>query len=226
MKKAIILLILVLGTTTMSFAQKFAVIDMKYILSNMPEYADAQKKLDDQSAKWQKEIQDKYDAINKMNKDYESQQVLMTDDMKKQKQQEIQAKEKEAKELQKQYFGYQGDLFKLHEKLVKPIQDKVYDAVQKLATTKGYDIIFDKSESVYIMYVNPKLDVSDQVLTYLGYSPKNNPAGNNGSKLPAIDFQLPGSQSTPASTTPSTTPSSNPSPSPVPTPTVTPHQSQ
>jgi hypothetical protein len=152
-----------------------------------------------------------------MNKDFESQQVLMTDDMKKQKQQEIQAKQKEAKELQKQYFGYQGDLFKLHEKLVKPIQDKVYDAVQKVATAKGYDLILDKSQSVYVMYVNPKLDVSDQVLTSMGYSPKNTPAASNGSKLPTIDLQLPGQKSsTPSSGTPSST-------SPATTPTVTPH---
>jgi len=141
--------------------------------------------LDAQSAQWQKEIQDKYDNIDKMNKDYQSQQVLMTDDMKKQKQQEIQDKEKEAKELQKQYFGYEGQLFKLRQQLVKPIQDKVYDAVQKLATSKSYDFIFDKSVSVYMMYANPKLDVSDQVLTFLGYSPKTKAPETKATGTPA-----------------------------------------
>ena len=185
MKKVLLFFVFITGFTSVSLAQRFAYIDMKYILGNIPDYNEAQKKLDAQSAQWQKEIQDKYDNIDKMNKDYQSQQVLMTDDMKKQKQQEIQDKEKEAKELQKQYFGYQGQLFKLREQLVKPIQDKVYDAVQKLAASKSYDFIFDKSVSVYMMYANPKLDVSDQVLTFLGYSPKTKAPETKATGTPA-----------------------------------------
>ena len=217
MKKASLLILMVLTSASISFAQKFAYIDMKYILGNIPDYTGAQKKLDDQSAKWQKEIQDKYDAIDKLTKDYQSQQVLLSDDMKKQKQEDIQNKEKEAKELQKQYFGYDGQLFKMREQLVKPIQDKVYDAVQKVASTKSYDFIFDKSGGSFMMYTNPKMDVSDLVLNYLGYTSKSTPDGENKSKLPTIDFQLPGSQSSPASGSkpgPGTAPGSSPAPAP------------
>lgn len=219
MKKILLLCACFIGLTKVSFAQHFAYVDMKYVLGNIPDYNEAQKKVDAQSAQWQKEIQDKYDAIDKMTKDYQGQQVLMSDDMKKQKQQDIADKEKEAKELQKQYFGYDGQLFKLREQLTKPIQDKVYDAVQRLASSKGYDFIFDKSSGIYLMYANPKMDVSDQVLTNLGYSPKVGEEKNKGLKFPSINIQT-GSQ---PNTAPANTPGGAPGNTPTTTPPNTPH---
>ena len=198
MKKIILSFILAL-TSFGVFAQKFAYIDTDYILSNIPEYNDAQKKLDDISKVWQKEIEDKYKEIDAMYKKYQDEAVLLTQEMKKKREDEITAKEKEVKELQKQRFGYEGDLFKKRQELVKPIQDKVYDAVQKMAVAKAYDFIFDKSNGVMMIYANTKLDLSDQIIGALGYAPtKPKDPGTNGN----------GAGASPGATSPGGTPGS------------------
>ncbi len=170
--KKVFLLLFLLGTTFFSMAQRFAYVDAQYILDNIPEYADAQKKLDNISAGWQKEIEAKYKEIDGLYKSYQQEQVLLTDEMKKQRQSEIENKENAVKEFQKTKYGPDGELFQKRQELIKPIQDKVYDAVSKLATSKAYDFIFDKSSGVSMLYANPKLDLSDDVVKALGYTPK------------------------------------------------------
>ena len=172
---------------TMSFttqAQKVAYVDIDYVLKNIPEYNDAQKQLDEISATWKKEIDEKYSEIDKLYKQYQAEQVLLTEEMKQSRQKEIQDKEKAAKELQTKRFGYQGDLFQKRQELVQPIQDKVYDAIQKIATTKGYDFVLDKSSGSVVLYANTKMNISDQVLTSMGINPKaqkaeSSPQGDN-----------------------------------------------
>ena len=165
-------------------AQKYAYVSTQYILDNIPDYKTAQQQLDQFSSQWQKEIEDKYSIIDKLYKAYQAEQILLTEEMKKKRQDEIMSKEKDVKDLQKQRFGYEGDLFKKKQELVKPIQDKVYNAVKKLATDQGYAVIFDKSSDLTMLYANPKYDKSDDILLMLGYKPgkKDNTATEGGSK--------------------------------------------
>ena len=171
-----------LFTAAVSFAQKLAFVDTDYILKNIPEYTQAQKNLDDIAASWQKDIDTKYAEIDKLYKAYQAEQVLLTEDMKAQRRKEIEDKEKSAKELQKQKFGYQGELFLKRQELIQPIQDKVYDAVQKIATTKLYDFVLDKSSGSVVLYANSKNNISDQVLQSLGYTPKGAKTPDKGDK--------------------------------------------
>ena len=149
-------------------AQRYAVIDSKYILDKMPEYSDAQKLLDQFSEQWQQEVDQKQALMDKMYKDYEAEQVMLTDALKKKREDELYNKEKELRDLQKKRFGFEGDLFKKRQELIKPIQDKVYNAIQKLATEKQYDFILDKSEGITVIFADPKLDKSADVLRHLG----------------------------------------------------------
>ncbi len=149
-------------------AQRYAIIDSKYILEKIPDYKEAQKKLDQFSELWQQEIDQKQVAVDKMVKDYDAEQVMLTDVLKKKREDEIYNKEKELRDLQKKRYGFEGDLFKKRQELIKPIQDKVYNAVQKLAVDKQYDFILDKSEGITVIFADPKLDKSDDVLRNLG----------------------------------------------------------
>ena len=168
MKKISILLIAIFVLTISSYAQRYAIIDTRYILSKLSEYSDAQKKLDAFSLQWQKEIDDKQMVLDKMYKNYEAEQFMLSEDLRKKREDELFVKEKELRDLQKKRFGYEGDLFKERQKLVKPIQDKVYNAVQKMAAARAYDFILDKSEGITIIFADPKLDKSDDVLKELG----------------------------------------------------------
>lgn len=163
-----------------SLAQKTAYVDVDYVLKSMPEYQAAQEQIDNLAAAWQKDIDAKYEEIDKLYKQYEAEQVLLTEDMKKERKKDIEAKEKAAKELQKKRFGYQGDLFQKRQELIQPIQDRVYDAIQKIATTKAYDFVLDKSSGSVVLYANTKLNISDQVLQGMGINPKVKPAENSG----------------------------------------------
>ncbi len=145
-------------------AQRYAIIDSKYILDKVPEYKEAQKKLDNFSELWQKELDQRQTAMDKMYKDYDAEQVMLTDILKKKREDELYNKEKELRDLQKKRFGFEGDLFKKRQELIKPIQDRVYNAVQKLAVEKLYDFILDKSEGITVIFADPKLDKSDDVL--------------------------------------------------------------
>ena len=147
---------------------KYAIINTKYILDKIPEYKEADKKLKALGDQWQLEIDQKQMTLDKMYKNYEAEQFMLSDDLKKKREDELFVKEKELRDLQKKRFGYEGDLFKERQKMVKPIQDKVYNAVQKLATARGYDFILDKSEGITIIFADPKLDKSDDVLKELG----------------------------------------------------------
>jgi outer membrane protein len=149
-------------------AQRYAVIDSKYILSRIPEYKSAQDKLDQFSALWQQEIDKKSTELDKMYKDYDAEQVMLSDLLKKKREDELFNKEKELKDLQKKRFGYEGDIFKKRQELVKPIQDRVYNAVQRLAAQKSYDFILDKSEGITVIFADPKLDRSEDVLREMG----------------------------------------------------------
>ena len=151
-----------------SFAQKYCYVDTEYILDNITEYKAAQQQLDQLSVNWQKEIEAKLQEVDRMYKAYQAEQVMLSEEMKKKREDEIIKKEKEAKDLQKKRFGFEGDLFKKRQELVKPVQDKVYNAVQKLAASKGYDVVFDKSADLSVFYNDPKLDKSDDILRELG----------------------------------------------------------
>ncbi|MEI6766733.1 MAG: OmpH family outer membrane protein [Bacteroidota bacterium] len=179
MKKIIVTGLLIFAATAFSFAQKFAFVDTEYILENISEYRDAQDQLDKLSLEWQKEIEGKFAAVDKLYKDFEAQSVLLPEDMKQKKKDEIIQKEKEAKDLQKKRFGKDGDLFKKRQEIIKPIQDKVYDAVEDLANAQGYAFILDKTGNTSMLYANAKYDKSDEVLSKLGYKPGAIKTGND-----------------------------------------------
>jgi len=168
MKKIFVIACSLLLIAYTGTAQRYAVIDSKYILEKVPEYKDAQKKLDQFSLQWQQEIDQKQAIVDKMYKDYDAEQVMLSDDLKKKREDELYNKEKELRDLQKKRFGFEGDLFKKRQELIKPIQDRVYNAVQKLAVEKQYDFILDKSEGITVIFADPKLDRSEDVLRNLG----------------------------------------------------------
>jgi outer membrane protein len=175
MKKLAVLALttlLSLGVFQKLNAQRMAYVDTKYILENIPEYQEAEKELDQLAIEWQKQLEKKYEEIDKMYKNYQAEQILLTEDMKRKREEEIIQKEKEAKEFQKQKFGVDGELFKKRQELIKPIQDKVYNAIQDVAKVGGYDFIFDKATGPIMIYAKAKYNVSDDVLKKLGYSPK------------------------------------------------------
>lgn len=164
-------LLLLLLLSTIGFAaraQRYCVIDSKYILERVQDYKDAQTRLDQQSKSWQTEIDNQMAEVDRMYKSYQAERAMLSDEVRKKREDEIVAREKTARDLQKQRFGYEGDLFKKRQELVKPIQDRVYTAVQKVATSKGYDVVLDKAGGVTLFYANPTLDRSDDVLKQLG----------------------------------------------------------
>ena len=168
-KKVFIAAALALFSISFSFAQKWAYVDTEYILANIPEYKAAQSELDRISAEWQKEIEAKYTEIDRLKGSFEAEKILLTDDMKKKRLDEIAEKEKEAKDLQKEKFGVDGELFKKRQELVKPIQDKVFNAIKAYAEKGLYVAIFDKASDLTILYSSPKYDKSDDILVALGY---------------------------------------------------------
>jgi outer membrane protein len=168
MNKTLLTFVISLFFVTGLLAQKYAYVDTEYILENIPEYKDAQNQLDELSADFQAELEDKYVEIDKMYKDFQAEAVLMPDDVKQKKEQELNDKKTEVRELQKQRFGKDGDLFMKREELIKPIQEKIYNAIEEIATDKNYAFVFDKAGSLTILYVNAKYDISDDVLDAVG----------------------------------------------------------
>ena len=168
MKKILTIACCILAFAFSGQAQRIVIVDTKYILDKMPEYKDAQKKLDATSLQWQKEIDDKQAALDKMYKDYDAEQVMLSDTLKRKREDQLFNREKEVRDLQRKRFGYEGDLFKLRGELVKPIQDKVYNAIQQMAVNRMYDIILDKSEGITVIFADPKLDKSEDVIRALG----------------------------------------------------------
>ncbi len=169
MKKQITLfLLLTLVALAPVVAQRYAVVDTRYILGKIPEYKTAETKIQQITEQWQKEIDEKQVALDKMYKNFDAEQFMLSEDLKKKREDELFNKEKEVRELQKKRFGYEGDLFKERQKLIKPIQDKVYNAIQKIAIARSYDFVLDKSEGITVIFADPKLDKSDDVLRELG----------------------------------------------------------
>ena len=184
MKKTKIKLISVafLGLLLLAFtplhAQKSAFVDTQYVLNNIPEYTDAQDVLNNLSKKWQAEITAKHKEVSEMYKKYQAEAVLLPADVKKKREDEIVKKDNEVKALQKEYFGPGGDLFKKREELIKPIQEKVYNAIETIATTENIAFVFDKAGSPTLLYGNPKYDISDAVLDELGKVMQTNSSGS------------------------------------------------
>ena len=168
MKKIILISLLCLTSIGVN-AQKFAYVDSDYILERMPEYGSAQDQLDKLSLNWQEEIEELYQQIDQLYKKYQADKVLLTQEMKNKRESEIINKEKDAKELQRKRFGPDGDLYTKRKELIQPIQDKVYNAIQDFSNEKRYDIIFDKSSNLIMLFSNPSLDKSDDILKMLGY---------------------------------------------------------
>ena len=198
--KKIIIALLFCASAQFAMGQKFAYVDTEYILDLLPDYRSAQKQLDIISESWQKEGEAKKAEIDKMYREYDAEKVLLTEEMKKKREQEIQKKESDLKEFFSKKFGYEGELFKKRQELIKPIQDKVFDAVQKIAKQSGLDFIFAKSAEMIMLYTNAKYDKSDEVLHELGInvtknknqqqqqqqggSPTGAPAGSPGNNPP------------------------------------------
>ena len=168
MKKIVLLAVLGILMGNMAMAQRYAIIDTRYILDKMPEYSTAQKQLDDIAAGWQKEIDNKQAVLDKIYREYDAEEVMLSEELKKKRQDQLFVMEKELRDLQRQRFGFEGDLFKKRQELIKPVQDKVYNAVQKIATQRGYDFVLDKSEGITVIFADPKLDKSDDILKELG----------------------------------------------------------
>ncbi|MCQ2233316.1 MAG: OmpH family outer membrane protein [Paludibacteraceae bacterium] len=169
-KKLFIATVLAVAAFFGANAQKTAVVDMSYILKNVPMYESANEQLKQISEKWQKEVEAKNNEAQLLYKNYQTEAVFYSDDMKTKKENEIVAKEKEANDLKRKYFGPQGELFKKRESLMKPIQDEVYAAIKDVAEKNGYTIILDKASAQNLVYYSSKADISDQVLTKLGYA--------------------------------------------------------
>jgi len=168
MKKIFIMMSLLIAGATMGFSQKFAYVNTDYILGRVPAYDAAQKQLDKFSEDWQKEIEAKRAEIEKVYKDYQAERVLLTEEMRTKREDEIMQREKDLKDLQKKYFAPDGQLFKKRQELVKPIQDDVFNAVKELAAEGGYSIIFDVAAGPTMLFTDPKFDKSDDVLKKMG----------------------------------------------------------
>ena len=170
MKKIILSLMILLCGAGVVSAQKFALVDMDYILRNVPAYEMANEQLNQVSQRWEKEVNQLSQEAETMYKNYQSDMVFLTDDQKKKREEAIVAKEKEATDLRYKYFGPEGELYKKRQSLMKPIQDDVYNAVKAVAEEKGYQTIFDRASSQSIVFASPRIDVSNEVLAKLGYS--------------------------------------------------------
>ena len=171
MKKIVLSLMMVLAFGLVAKAQRFVYVDSEYILKHIPEYNSAQKQLDALSEQWQKEVDDRFAEVEKLYKAYQADQVLLTDDMRKRRETEIMDKEKEAKEFQRQKFGFEGELFQQRSRLIKPIQERVAKAIRSLAEDQQLDVVFDKNSEVTMLYANTRLDKSNDVIVRLGYKP-------------------------------------------------------
>ena len=168
MRKLLFAILSVLAVQQVS-AQKFAYVDTDYILDNVPEFKKAQEELDKISTQWQKEVEGRRKEIDDLYRAFQAEQVLLTDEMRQRREEEIVEKERNANEFQKQKFGMEGELFKKRQELLKPIQDKVYNAIKEEAASSQLDMVFDKaSDGANILFANPKLDKSDSVLRKMG----------------------------------------------------------
>ncbi len=170
MKKVIFTVALIFAALLPAAAQKFALVDMEYILKNVPAYEMANEQLNQVSLRWEKEVNELSKQSETLYKNYQADMVFLTDDQKKKRESEIVAKDKEVTDLRYKYFGPEGELYKKRQSLMKPIQEDVYNAVKAVAEEKGYQVIFDRASSQSIVFASPRIDVSNDVLSKLGYS--------------------------------------------------------
>jgi len=169
MRNLILSISLVILSSTAVLAQKYAYVDSDYILSQIPDYTQAQSQLDKMSSMWQGEIESLFSDIDALQVSLNAEKILLTDEMIAERNKLIESKKAEARTLQQKYFGPEGELFKKRLELIKPLQDQVYNAIQSVAKKRKYDIVFDKSSDLIMLYTNPKADISDEVLEKLGY---------------------------------------------------------
>lgn len=170
MKKLLTLIALAFGISLAASAQKFALVDMEYVLKNVPAYEMANEQLNQLSQRWQKEVEAIGTQAQTMYQNFLADKVFLTDEQAKKREEEIVAKEKEATQLRYKYFGPEGELYKKRQSLLKPVQDEVYNAIKKVADERGYQAIFDRASSSDIIYASPRIDISQEVLAKLGYS--------------------------------------------------------
>jgi outer membrane protein len=170
MKKVILAISIFIGIVASTNAQKFAMVDMEYIMKNIPSYETANEQINQISKKWQSEVEGQMQEVQKMYKNYQTELVFLSESMKTKREEEIVAKEKAVQELKRGYFGPEGELFKKRESLMKPIQDEIYNAIQEISKEKDLQLVFDKSSFTSALFTSPKLDVSDAILQKLGYS--------------------------------------------------------
>ena len=167
--KRIILLAVAILFATFAFSQKYAYVDTEYILNNIPVYESAKTQLEDLTKEWKKEIDAKKASIDQMYQNYQSERILLTEELRAKREDEIMKKEQELKQLQQKYFGESGMLYKKREELIKPIQDDIYNAIKEIATEGNYAVIFDTANNLNMLYTDPRHDKSDEVLRKLGY---------------------------------------------------------
>ncbi len=170
MKKALITLVLATTAFVAASAQKFALVDMEYILRNVPAYERANEQLNQASKKWEGEIDAILKDVEAQYKKYQSESVFLSDAQKTKTEEAIMQKEKQASELKKKYFGSEGELYKKRQSLMSPIQDEIYNAVKDICDQRGYQLVVDRASGGSIIYASPKIDISDEVLTKLGYA--------------------------------------------------------
>ena len=170
MKRMLTLAALLLCLSTAMQAQKFALVDMEYILSNIPAYERANEQLNQTSKAWQTEVEALNNEAQTLYKNYQTESVFLSEAQKKEREQAIVAKEKEAAELKKKYFGPDGELFKKRQSLLEPIQDEIYNAVKGIAQQRGFQLILDRASDNGIIFASPSIDISNEVLAKLGYS--------------------------------------------------------
>ncbi len=168
MKRLFFVCLMILGTANVANAQRYAYVDTQYILDHVPEYQSAQIQLNEMSEQWQKEIEIRFEMVAKKRREYEAEKILLPAELKKQREKEIADLESEAKKLQKKRFGVGGDLFLKREELIKPIQDRIFQAIQQIASERNYAFVFDKANQSNLLYADPKFDISKQVLRKMG----------------------------------------------------------
>ncbi len=170
-RKIILVAAFTLMSVTAALAQRFAYVDSEYILKHIPDYISAQKQISALQDQWQKEVDNRFQEVDRLFKAYQADQPLMTAEVKKRREEEIVTKEKEVKDFQREIFGPEGDLATRSTSIIKPIQDRVAKAVQALAESENLDMVFDKNSEVIMLYANPRYDKSNDVITRLGLKP-------------------------------------------------------
>lgn len=170
MKKFLLICLITLTAAMTANAQKYALLDMEYILKNIPAYERANEQLNQVSKKWQAEVEALNTEASTMYKNYQNEMVFLSQEQKKARQEAIMKKEKDASDLKRKYFGPEGELFKKRESLMSPIQEEIYTAVKEIAELRGYSLVLDRSSNTGVIYGSPKADISNEVLQKLGYT--------------------------------------------------------